>query len=391
MSGNDRLQALSGVYKQNDGNTFVILVQGDKLTLKTDEIHNEELKARGDGLYDVLNTNAKIKFHMGPSGIASSITFYLPDRQTVATRDVQVLKEKTLSEKFKELGFAGIVFFALLGIFFISYIPMKNACLQGGSAFICRTAMISARIMGRTEDTQRLASQESKKTYNQSAEDNKEACEKGEARACLEEAKSFARINKKAEAIKLLEDNCYNKKDGPSCQYWRDFMLAENDVDKANSIMKTSCDFGVALGCHELAWKFKKEQKNAESLTYFDKACELGEEKSCYELGLHHLKYDRERSLNYLISSCRGYHRQACDLRDKVEKYLEQKKKCLNENDAQACFLMASFEQDYGDKLLALEQYKKACELGNNLACNIVKTDAKVKELKKSGNSIDTI
>lgn len=391
MAGDERLKALSGVYKQNDGNTFVILISGDKLTLKTNEIHNEELTARGDGLYDVKNTNAKIKFHMSSSGIASSITFFLPDRQTVATRDVQVLKEKTLSEKFKELGFASIVFFALLGIFFLSYTPMKKACLQGGSAFVCRTAMISARIMGRTEDTQALSSQESRSTYNQSAEENKEACDKGNARACLEEAKSFVRINKKEEAIKLLEDNCYNKKDGASCQFWRDFMIAEGNVEKANTVMTTSCDFGVALGCHELGWKAKKEQRSGESITFFDKACELGEEKSCYELGLHHLKFNRKRSLDYLISSCRGYHRQACDLRDKVEKFFEEKKKCDDESDPQACFLIASFEQDYGDKSLALKQYKKACDLGNNLACNIVKTDEKVKELKKNGNVIDTI
>ncbi|MCR9206293.1 MAG: hypothetical protein NXH75_17055, partial [Halobacteriovoraceae bacterium] len=224
-----------------------------------------------------------------------------------------------------------------------------------------------------------------------SAEENKEACKEGNAQACLEEAKSFVRINKKEEAIKLLEENCFSRKDGPSCQFWRDFMIADGNVEKANNIMTTSCDFGVAIGCYELAWKLKKEQKSAESVTYFDKACQLGEEKSCYELGLHHLKYDRKRSLDYLISSCRGYHRQACDLREKVDKYFVQKKKCLDDNDPQACFLIASFEQDYGDKSLALKQYKKACSLGNKLACNIIKTDARVKELKKSGNSIDTI
>lgn len=391
MSANERLKALSGVYKQNDGNTFVILLQGNDLTLKTNEIHGEKLQARGDGLYDVTNTKAKIKFHIGAGGLASSITFYLPDRQTVATREVQVLKEKSLGEKFKELGVAGLIFFALLGIFFGSYPFLRKSCLQGGSAMTCRTAMISARMMGRTEDTQELSTQEARKTYSQNSDENKEACENGDPKACLEEAKTFVRINVQDKAEKLLEKNCYELKDGESCQYWRDLKIAEGSVESADKIMEQSCEFKVGVGCHEMAWKYKKEKNISQSLIYFDRACQLGEEKSCYELGLHHLKYDREKSMNYLISSCQGYHRQACDLKDKVEKYFIQKKACLEDNEGKACFLMASFEQDYGDKLKAMKEYQKACDMGYGLACNIVKTQEKVKEMKEKGDVVDTI
>lgn len=387
----DRLKALAGVYKQNDGNTFVVLLNGDSLQLKTNEIHGENLKARGDGLYDVENTQAKIKFHLGSNGLAHSMTFYLPDRQTVATRDIPMLQEKSLSEKFKELGVAAVVFLALLGVFFLSYSPMKNSCLNGGRPIVCRAAAISARILGRVDDSKALASQESRQTYSQTAESIKEACENGEPRACLEQAKSMARINQVTEAEKLLEKGCYVDKHGPSCQYWRDLNVEKGEVAKANSIMQNGCDFKVAASCYEWGWHLKREDKLGEALPFFDKACALGEEKSCYELALHHLKFNRERSLEYLISSCQGFHRQACDLKEKVDKFFTHKTKCIEGRDAQSCFLMASFEQDYGDKELAMKQYKKSCEMGYRLACNIVETEKKVKEMKAKGTRIDTI
>lgn len=387
----NRLQALAGVYKQNDGNTFVVLLKDNGLKLKTDEIKSEDLVARGDGLYDVTNTQAKIKFHMGQNGIAHSLTFYLPDRQTVATRDVPILKEKSLSEKFKELGVAGVVFLALLGIFFLSYSPMKTACLNGGSPMVCRAAAISARVLGRVQDSKALASQESRQSYQQTSEETKEACSSGDVRACLEQAKAYARINQVDEAEKLLEQSCYLKKHGSSCQFWRDLNVEKGNIDKADTIMKQGCEFGVALSCHEWAWKTKKNESMAKALPFFDKACELGEEKSCYELALHHLTYNRKRSQEYLISACQNFHRQACDLKEKVEKYFIHKDKCDNATDAHSCFLMASFEQDYGDKELALKQYQKACDLGYRLACNIVEKEKKVRELKEKGNRIETI
>ena len=387
----ERLKALAGVYKQNDGNTFVVLLSGNSLQLKTNEIHGENLKARGDGLYDVENTQAKIKFHLGSNGLAHSLTFYLSDRQTVATRDIPMLQEKSLGEKFKELGVAALVFLALLGIFFLSYSPMKSSCLNGGSAIVCRTAAISARILGRVEDSKALASQESRQTYSQTAEDIKEACSKGEPRACLEQAKSMARINQISEAEKLLEKGCYVDKHGPSCQFWRDLNVEKGEIAKANTIMTEGCQFKVALSCYEWAWHLKREDKLGDALPFFDKACKLGEEKSCYELALHHLKFNRQRSLEYLISSCQGFHRQACDLKEKVDKYFAHKDQCQNEGSGQSCFLMASFEQDYGDKELAFKQYSKACDMGYRLACNIVETDKKVKEMKEKGTRIDTI
>ncbi len=391
MATDDRLKALAGVYKQNDGNTFVVLLKDSTLQLKTMDIKSENLVARGDGLYDVENTQAKIKFHLGNNGMAHSLTFYLPDRQTVATRDIPFLKEKSLSEKFRELGIAGIVFLALIGIFFLSYSPMKSACLNGGGPMLCRAAAISARVMGRVEDSKTLASQESRQTYLETSDETKEACADGDVRACLEQAKALSRTNQIAEAEKLLEKGCYLNKDGATCQFWRDLNVDKGEVSKADTIMQQSCNFGVAAGCHEWAWKTKKEDGMAQAIPFFDKACELGEEKSCYELALHHLKYNRKRSQDYLILSCQSFHRQACDLKEKVEKYFSHKEKCNTESNPHSCFLMASFEQDYGDIGLALKQYQKACDLGYRLACNIIEKKKKVRELKEKGTRIETI
>jgi hypothetical protein len=96
-----RLQGLAGIYKQNDGSTFVVLIKGNDLYLKVDSANEELLTPGGDGLYSVGDTNAKIKFNITAHAIAASLTFYLKDRQTVATKDLQILKEKTFFEKFR--------------------------------------------------------------------------------------------------------------------------------------------------------------------------------------------------------------------------------------------------------------------------------------------------
>lgn len=391
MADIERLKGLCGIYKQNDGNTFVIQLNGDKIYLKTDKINGEELVARGDGLYDVLNTQAKVKFNIGLSGIPSSLTFYLSDRQTVATREVVELNDKSLLEKFKELGIAIVVFLALVGTFFLSYVPIKKACLNGGSAFACRTAMISARILGKTEDAKRLTNQESKTLYVENAQQTNKACQTGNVKACLEEARSLVRINNIEKANQLLEKNCYTMKDGQSCQFWRDTMINSGETDFANKIMETSCEKDVAIGCHEIAWRLRRMNKNGESLIYFKKACRLQEEKSCYELGLYHLKYNREESLQHLISACKLYHRQGCDLKEKLEKYYEHKKKCDEDKVPLACFLIASLEHDLGDKELALKQYQYACKLGNSQSCDIINTLEKTKKIRKSGDKIETL
>jgi len=391
LSQIDRLQPFAGIYKQNDGNTFVILIKNNSLCLKTNDIKEEKLIARGDGLYEVENTNAKIKFHLGPNGKANSITFYLKDRQTVASREVAILKEASLFEKFKELGIAAVVFLALIGVFFISYVPMKKACLSGANPTLCRLASLSARMMGKLDESKRLSQQESRAKYGQINEEIKSQCANGEQSSCLELAKGLTRLGSVDRAEEILKKSCYEQRYGDSCQFWRDIALEKEEYQKVEEIMNHSCDIGIAIGCYELAWKYKKADSLEKAIPFFDKACELGEEKSCYELGMHHLKFNRERSLTYLNESCKGYHRQACDLKEKVEKFFTHKQECNRDNSPRSCFLIASFEQDYGDRSKAMDGYRKACKMGYQLACNIVKREDKVRDLREKGEKIETI
>ena len=60
---NSKVERAAGIYKQDKENTFVLIPKNNQLYLKTSDIDEELLTARGDGLYDVANTNVKIKIN----------------------------------------------------------------------------------------------------------------------------------------------------------------------------------------------------------------------------------------------------------------------------------------------------------------------------------------
>jgi hypothetical protein len=386
-----RLQGLAGIYKQNDGSTFVVLIKGNDLYLKVDSANEELLTPGGDGLYSVGDTNAKIKFNITAHAIAASLTFYLKDRQTVATKDLQILKEKTFFEKFRELGIAIVVFFALIGVFLVSYTPIKNSCLTSNSKTLCRLALVGAKVLGKNEDTLALSTQESKSEYTQIKEVTKSECNNGNSKACLEVAKSLLRISDEEKAIGILSKSCLDQKDAQACGLWHETLISNGSIEEAYKISKDACALNIGLSCHQLAWKYKKENDMARSISFFTKACDNGEEKSCHELGMHHLKFDRKLSYSFFKSACKSYHRQSCDFKEKIEKFFNQQSRCNDKKVPRACFITASFEEDYGDLSLSLKMFKSACQKGSRLACDRVKKKEALQRLKENKEKIETI
>lgn len=391
MTQGNRLSGLAGVYKQNDGSTFVVLLKGNDLYLKIDSNAEEILVPGGDGLYRVGETNAKIKFNITSNSIAASLTFYLKDRQTVATKDLQILKERTFVEKFKDLGIAIVIFFALVGAFLISYSPMKKSCLEGRSKMLCRMAMVGAKVLGRHEDTAALSSQESKTEYTQVKEQAKIDCDAGKPQACLEIAKTYLRIKENDKAYLLLKNSCLSLKHGASCALWHEALINDGDVDEAYKLSEQACSQNIGLSCHQLAWKYKKENNLERSIKFFTRACDNGEAKSCHELGLHHLKFDRKLSYSFFGSACKSYHRQSCDFKEKLDRYFVQEKKCQEEKNARSCFVIASFEEDYGDQLKAMASFASACKIGSRLACDRVEKEKALKKLRNKKERVETI
>lgn len=393
MTQEHRLKGLAGIYNQNDGSTFVVLFKGSDLYLKTDKASEEKLIPGGDGLYRVGDTDAKIKFNISANGVAGSLNFYLKDRQTVATKNLQILKEKSFLEKFKELGIALVLFFALVGLFLLSYSPLKQSCLTGNSKTLCRLALVGAKILGRSEDTLQLTSQESKSEYTQIKEQTKSECDEGKVSACVDIAKSYLRLNDRQKAFTILESACLTKKNPEACVMWHEALLDKGEIDQAYEIAQKACSLNVGISCHELAWKYKKENELSRSISFFTKACENGEDKSCHELGLHHMSFNRRLAYSFFESACKAYHRQACDFKEKIERYFSEVKKCDNENKPRACFIVASFEEDYGDKTLSLKLFSKACNKGSRLACDRLKKEKALERLRnqKEEDRIETI
>lgn len=385
----DGLNAFVGVYKQNDGNTFVVSLENGSLYLKTSEIHKEKCTLRADGLFGVENTKALLNFQIGPSGQAQTLTFILPDRQTVATRSRMNFVEQSFFSKFKELIIALVIFFAFVGMLLVASGPIQNACEKGIHPIFCKIASMNSRFFSTTK--RNYDGEEALASYKQITEDTKEACEQGDQDSCLLMAKNFWKISSQDKAYKILEESCLKAKHSPSCQQLKEFYIEDGKIDRANSLLNETCNEDTPQSCYDLAWNLERNKESAEATKYFSKACDYGVEESCFHLGKFYLQVERLLSQDYLKKACDRYHRQACVLLKKVQSYFEHKTKCLEEKSGQSCFLMASFEQDYGLKSVARKAYEQSCEYGYKLACNIVK-DLKAREkLRESGQKVDTL
>lgn len=391
MSQVHQLDWATGLYKHDQDNHFVISARADQLYLKLDETTEEKLIARGDGLYQVEKTEIKVKFHRSENGAAGSITLFFPDKQVVATRKILISRDQSFFSKVKELAIFIIVVIALAALSPLIYKPIAKSCLKGSSPTACRIASLFAPLYTTKKESEAIRNQLSRTDYSETRADVLQACEDGDQNSCLEVAKQKYQIGAKEESYKILKKGCFEFKHGLSCQQWYNSLLTDSQIAKATEIMIEACEKGVALACHEYAWKLKKAKDNR-YVTYFDKACGMNEAESCYELGKYHLQFNRNRSYDYLKRACYGYHRKACDLRDKVEAYFDAERSCLKEDDSHACFLMASFEFDYGDRTKSFSYYKMACDKGSAHACTFLKRSKAFNDFEKQGQEkLDTI
>ncbi len=387
----NQLEWAIGLYKHDNDNNFVISNRGNELYLKIDNESEEKLSPSGDGLYQVENTNIKVKFHRVDNGMANSITLYFPDRQVVASRKLLISKDQSYFSKVRELMIFIGIFLILAALSPFIYRPIKANCLEHGSRMSCKMANIMAPIFSGQDEINAIHNQLSKFKYSESRADVLQSCEAGDQNSCLEVAKQKFAIGAKDQSFAILKKGCFEFKHGLSCQQWYNYLIADSQIELATQIIDEACDKGVGLACHEYGWKLKKA-KNAQFVKYFDKACSLNEAESCYELGKYHLQFNRNRSYDYLKKSCMGYHRRACDLRDKVEAYFDAESECLKKDDAHACFLMASFEFDYGDRQKSLQYYKMACDKGSAHACTFLKRSETFNQFEKDKQKdLDTI
>lgn len=391
MSQSNQLEWATGLYEHDDKNNFVVSNRGNELYLKIDESTHEKLSASGDGLYQLDNTSIKVKFHRADGGMANSITLYFPDKQIVASRKILISKEQSFFSKVKELMIFIILFIILAAISPLIYKPIKSSCLNHGTQLSCRIANLMAPIYSNKEEINAIHNQLSKFKYSETRADVQQACSDGDQNSCVEVAKQKFKIGAKDQAFQLLKKGCFEFKHGASCQQWYNFLITDSQVELATKIIIQACDKGVALACHEYGWKLKKS-KNNNYVKFFDKACTLSEPESCYELGKYHLQFNRSRSYDYFKRACLGYHRRACDMRDKIEAYFDAKDECLKKDDAHACFLMASFEFDYGDQDKSIQFYKMACDKGSAHACSVLKRNETFNQYeKKNKKDLDTI
>ncbi len=383
MSQEHQLDWATGLYKHDNDNHFVITAVEGALYLKMDDKNEEKLSAGGDGLYSIENTNIKVKFHRTDKSAASSITIYFPDRQVVATRKILIAHDQSYFAKVKELGLFLSIFIVLGAISPLLYNPIKKSCLAHGSKLSCQMANLIAPLFSNQKEIDAIGNELSKYSYSDTRADVVQACATGDQNSCIEVAKQKYQIGAKDKAYEILSKGCYEFKHGGSCQQWYNFLIQDSNIEKAEEIITKACDQGVSLACHEYGWKLKKA-KDARYVNFFDKACTMSEAESCYELGKYHLQFNRTRSFDYLKKACLGYHRKSCDLRDKVEAYYEAESECLKQDSAHACFLMASFEFDYGDRAKSLTYYKMACDKGSAHACTFLKRSEALNKFEES-------
>lgn len=233
----------------------------------------------------------------------------------------------------------------------------------------------------------------------------KKACEGGKAISCHRVAEMYE------EGLGVPEDRAMSMKyDLMGCEggiadiclvlgmkYEIKYLTDEdpNTRDKTLEIFRKGCSLKGGASCYH-AGKFSidafKEPDYSQAMTFYKKACDLGESRGCtalddlYAQG-HTINKRYEGFAKKLAKECRDGDGRACynlgavyakdigDYKAKlVRKYYE---KACDLGDGQGCFNLGTMNQSTGEREIAAKYYQKACELGNKPGCAIAKTMGK--------------
>lgn len=173
---------------------------------------------------------------------------------------------------------------------------------------------------------------------------------------------------------------CFKEKKPEVCHLLGDFFEAINkEFEKASRIYKSNCDdYNFGRSCHKygsysLVGKGGVKQDSEVSHEYFKKACELGEQKACFNdaiLNLYDTQFSRKEKDHKLGIS-----------------FLN---KCCEANDALCCYYYSSLyitglENGHVEKDLkkAFVYALKSCELGNVQSC------ANVSQMYRRGEGVE--
>jgi len=149
-------------------------------------------------------------------------------------------------------------------------------------------------------------------------------------------------------------------------------------------------DENSSLTYYELGLKYYKgkdvEQNRSKAIGFFEKACDLNDNKSCTNLGSIYkdgkgVKKDKTEAIKFYKKACDLNSSVACsnlgyiyDKGDGIVKNdsfaIEFYKKACNLDDAQSCFNLGLIESISKHSSKSVKLYKKACNLGYKKACS---------------------
>lgn len=171
----------------------------------------------------------------------------------------------------------------------------------------------------------------------------KKACDSKYTRGCFNLGLLEYDGGNKEEAKKVFKDAC-GSGDSLSCDRQGIIEKESGNKETAKALFKKSCTAGDTVGCSDLAVSEYNEGNKAEAERLWEKACDGGDQTAC-------------KNLENILNEKARLYEHACESGDMTG--------CYNYG------LVREKRKD--DKPFVLEVYQKACNGGENRACDAIK------------------
>lgn len=242
-------------------------------------------------------------------------------------------------------------------------------------------------------------------------EDYKNSCAGGDANACCQLGSMYdygLHVEQDYSKARELYTKACNAGNAAGCHYLgslfdlgnginKDEAIAWLFYDQAINLYMNACNTGDAKSCYGLAELYSLLFSDPLlHIKFFNKSCDGGHSDGCHELGNIYatgkvVKQDKSKAMKFYAKACKNGNRKSC------KKYfdlstgdIDNHQKACDGGDSMECMTLGYFyARGIGvkkDESKAMNLYKKACNGGITMVCNI-----KVHKKKLAVNTIESI
>jgi hypothetical protein len=271
-----------GIYRQSEGNTFVIELSSAGPTLTLDRNSKVVLQKIEEHLYSVPNTEAKIRFVPSANGSIDVLEFIHNGSSSLALR-VTTPQDSFAKLNANTLPFL-LVFLSIVVAIVLILPPLGARLCTSGVNTGCLIAVFIPSPFLSMKDVKELGQLRTLQKGRTFLMKTQSDCDAGNTNACISVARELMLRGEKERAQAMLNQLC-TQKNKLACRALTELLFKNGSPDLANREEVRQCVGGDWEVCYHLALKDLRSNRASEGELLLETVCRQTEELGCLELG----------------------------------------------------------------------------------------------------------